>query len=72
MKKVEGLKRFPESGVLDTTYSSSFSVHHITINPNVIYYLLEDDAIVVIAIIHVKRSPRYVNRVLKAFLEHYE
>ena len=73
MKKVESLKQFPESGVLDTAYSSpSFSVHHITLNPNVIYYLLEKDTIVVMSLIHVKRSPRYVNRLLKAFLEQYE
>ncbi len=73
VKKVEGLTRFPESGVLDAAYSSSsFSVHHITLNPNVVYYLLEKDAIVVMAIIHVKRSPRYVNKLLKTFLEHYE
>ncbi len=42
------------------------------LNPNVIYYLLEKDTIVVMSLIHVKRSPRYVNRLLKAFLEQYE
>lgn len=73
MKKVEGLKRFPESGVLDQAYSSeSFSVHHITLAPNVIYYLLEKDAIVVMAVVHTKRSPQYVNKLLRDFLDHYE
>lgn len=72
IKKVEELSKFPESGILDKSYSTpSFSVHHVTLVPNVIYYLLEDDAIVVMTILHVKRSPRYVNKALKSFIEHF-
>ena len=73
VKKVEGLRLFPESGALDRSYSSAdFSVHHVTLVPNVIYYLLEKDCIVIMTVVHVKRSPRYINNVLKNFLEHYE
>ena len=73
VRKVEGLRAFPTSGVLDRLYASSaFSVHHVTVAPNVIYYLLEDDAVVVMSIIHMKRSPEYVNKVLRNFVEYYE
>ncbi len=72
VERVERLRVFPTSGVLDRLYSSSiYTVHHVTLTPNVIYYLLEDDAIVVISIIHVKRSTRFVNKVLRNFLENY-
>lgn len=73
VRKVDRLKKFPESGVLDKAYSSTaYTIHHITLNPNVIYYLLEDDVIVVMTIVHAKRSPRYINKRLKNFLEHYD
>lgn len=73
VQRVNRLKNFPESGVLDKPYSSKiYSVHHVTINPNIIYYLLEDNAIVIMTIVHVKRSPNYINNRLKTFLEHYE
>lgn len=72
-EKVSRLKLFPESGVLDRKLSSlDFSVHHLIVEPNVIYYLLETDRIVVMTILHTKRSTRFVNSVLKRFLEHYE
>lgn len=73
VSKVEGLRRFPESGVLDKPYSSpEFSVRHFTLAPSVIYYLLEKDSIVVMTVVHVKRSPSYINKVLRNFLEHHE
>ena len=72
-EKVSRLKLFPESGVLDRKLSSlDFSVHHLIVEPNVIYYLLETDRIVVMTILHTKRSTRFVNSVLHRFLEHYE
>ena len=72
-EKVNGLKTFPESGILDRMLSTeSYSVHRLIVDPNVIYYLLEDDCIVVMTIVHTRRSPKFVNSVLKRFLEHYE
>lgn len=72
-KKVNGLKTFPESGILDRRLSTeSYSVHRLIVDPNVIYYLLEADSIVVMTIVHTRRSTRFVNSVLKRFLEHYE
>lgn len=72
-KKVENLSKFPEQGVLDRKYSTSkYSVHHINVQPNVIYYMLYPDAIVIGVIVHQKQSPQSVNSILKRFLEHYE
>lgn len=54
-EKVSRLKLFPESGVLDRKLSSlDFSVHHLIVEPNVIYYLLETDRFVVMTILHTK------------------
>ncbi len=69
VKKVERLRNFPKIGALDLSYSTStFSVRHVTLPPNVIYYLLEEDTVVIMTIVHVKRSPDYVNKLLKRFL----
>ena len=72
-KKVNALAKFPERGVLDLKYSTSeYTVHHINVDPNVIYYMLYPDVIVIGVIVHQKQSPKTVNSILKRFLEHYE
>ena len=73
VQKVERLRNFPKIGTLDPSYSTSvFSVRHVTLPPNVIYYLLEEDTIVIMTIVHMKRSPDYVNKILKRFLESFD
>ncbi len=72
-KKANALAKFPESGVLDRKYSTKeYSVHHFTIAPNVVYYMLYPDAVVIGVIVHTKQSPKTVDKILKNFLEHYE
>ncbi len=72
-EKVSGLINFPESGVLDRKYSTEeYTVHHFTLAPNVVYYMLYPDAIVIGVIVHTKQSPKTVDKILKKFLEHYE
>lgn len=51
--------------------SRHFSVHHLTLKPNVVYYLLEEDHLVVMAIFHSKQSPETMRSILKRFLENY-
>ena len=71
--KVHGLLLFPESGILDRKYSTSeYTVHHLNIDPNVIYYMLYPDAIVVGVVVHQKMSPSRIDDILKRFLEHYQ
>ncbi len=72
-KKVNGLRNFPESGVLDRKYSTQeYTVHHMTLDPNVIYYMLYSDVLVVAVIVHKSQSPKTVDKILRNFLEHYE
>ena len=72
-KKVNALAKFPERGVLDRKYSTpDYTVHHINVDPNVIYYMVYPDAIVIGVIVHQKQSPKTVDAILKRFLEHYE
>lgn len=72
IKRMNRQLLFPESGVFDREYSSEdFFVHHINLYPNVIYYLLEDEHLVVMAIFHNKQSQETMRAVLKRFLETY-
>lgn len=72
-KKANALAMFPEQGVLEREYSTSeYTVHHINVDPNVIYYMVYPDAIVIGVIVHQKQSPKTVNSILRRFLEHYE
>lgn len=72
-KKANDLVKFPEQGVLERQYSTEeYTVHHVNVDPNVIYYMVYPDAIVIGVIVHKSRSPRTVKSILKRFLEHYE
>lgn len=72
-KKANALVKFPEQGVLERKYSTEeYTVHHINVDPNVIYYMVYPDAVVIGIIVHKSRSHRTVNSILKRFLEHYE
>ena len=58
-KRVNVLADFPEIGLLDRKYSTKeYSVRHFTIEPNVVYYMLYPDTIVIAAIAHTKQSPQ--------------
>ena len=71
--KANGLLLFPESGILDRKYSTNeYTVHHLNVDSNVIYYMLFPDAIVIGVVVHQKMSPRRIDAILKRFLEHYE
>ena len=52
-KKVNALVKFPEQGVLERKYSTAeYTVHHINVDPNVIYYMVYPDAVVIGIIVH--------------------
>ena len=71
--KVERLSSYPSSGIKDKKFSTTlYTVRHLTIAPNIIYYLCYPDAIVIAAIVHTKQSPRTINSILRSFLESYE
>ncbi len=72
VEMVESLRDNPGKGVQDVSLSTKdYTIRHITKNPNVVYYLQEKDAVVVMTIIHMKRSPGYVNRVLKDYVARF-
>ena len=72
-KKVGSLRNFPESGVLDRKYSTGeYEVRHFTLDPNVLYYMVYPDAVVIGVIVHKSQSPKTVDKILRNFLEHYE
>lgn len=67
-EKANALLNFPEQGTLDRKYSTpEYTVHHVNVDPNVIYYMVYPDAIVIGVIVHQKQSPKTVNEVLKHF-----
>lgn len=58
VKKVNGLYVFPESGSFDKKYSTdSYTVRHLTIHPNVVYYIQFANQITIMAVAHEKQSP---------------
>lgn len=72
VKKVNGLYVFPESGSFDKKYSTdSYTVRHLTIHPNVVYYIQFANQITIMAVAHEKQSPQTVSSMITRFIEHH-
>lgn len=72
LDKVDVLKICPGLGVLDKKFSTPMvKVRHLNVGPNVVYYLLDQDEVVVIAVMHFKQSPVTVNRTIRYVLGQY-
>ena len=71
-KRIDGLKPFPESGIYDSDLSDDeFVVRHLQIFPNIAYYVLVDEKIIVVALVHSKQSVKTIARLVKMALEQY-
>lgn len=74
LTKVDSLSRHPQSGNFDSKYSDrkkGYEVRHVTLYPNVVYYLLVEDKIIISAIVHSKQSPDTIRNVILRFLTKY-
>lgn len=71
-KKVDGLYRFPESGSYDKKYSSEFyTVRHLILHPNLVYYIQEENRITIMAVVHERQSPKTISDMILRFVEHH-
>ena len=71
-EKVGRLLLFPESGSYDKHLSTDvYVVRHITLRPNVVYYIVVNEKITIMAIAHEKQSPQTISSMIFRFLEHY-
>ena len=72
LTKVAALGSCPDIGVWDIKFSTvQTKVRHLNIGPNVVYYLVDQDEVVVISVMHYKQSPVTVNRTIRYVLEQY-
>lgn len=51
---------------------SGYGYTPLLLAPNRVYYLIDGEQIVIMGIIHVKRSPQAVTSMIKRFLEEYD
>lgn len=72
LDKVDALRACPKRSVWDKKFSTSLvKVRHLNIGPTVLYYLLDQEEVVVIAVMHCKQSPATVNRTIRYVLDNY-
>lgn len=84
IKAKRGWKQFGQTwaqysthGIYDARYTSWVSgqdmvIRHLLLAPNRVYYLIDGEQIVIMGIVHVKRSPQAVTSMIKRFLEEYD
>ena len=62
-------------GIIDSDFSTLFNnitVRHLKLSPNVIYYLIDENRIVIAAMLHSKQSPETVRKTISEFLKQYK
>ena len=68
--KIIRLSHFPESGIFDRTMSDDkYTMRHIILDPNVIYYLLTDNVMIIITIAHIKQSRNMIKNSLEQYMK---
>ena len=77
LEKTDELAQYSTHGIYDARYTSWVSgqdmvIRHLLLVPNRVYYLIDGEQIVIIGIVHVKRSPQAVTSMIKRFLEEYD
>ena len=73
--KVNLLAKHPYIGIIDSDFSTLFNnitVRHLKLSPNVIYYLIDENRIVIAAMLHSKQSPETVRKTFSEFLKQYK
>ena len=73
----EQLEHFPGIGVKDfdlepTEFGSSAEVRHLILYPNIVYYLIDGDEVVIIAVLHAQQSRETVRKIVASFIEKYK
>ena len=69
---VNSLLRNPNRGILDSDLSDSqFTVRHLQLFHNVLYYVVKGDSIIISAVMHYKQSPQTVYKTVMQSLERY-
>ena len=69
------LAKHPYIGIIDSNFSTLFNnitVRHLKLSPNVIYYLIDENRIVIAAMLHSKQSPETVRKTISEFLKQYK
>ena len=67
------LRVFPESGVQDMKYSTmEYSIRHVVVGSNVLYYMVYSDAVVIGTIVHSRQAPKTIDKILTRFLTQYQ
>lgn len=72
VKKVIACMYFQKVVLFDKKYSTdSYTVRHLTIHPNVVYYIQFANQITIMAVAHEKQSPQTVSSMITRFIEHH-
>lgn len=71
LDKLNWVKKHPESGILGEKFSTdNITIRHINVGPNLLFYFIDHENIVVIAIMHSKQSPVTINQTIDNLLSH--
>lgn len=70
---IDSLVFFPRIGMKDCRFSTSkIEIRYIVNTPNIVYYGIIENTIIVISIFDTRRSPDTIYALVQDFIEHYK
>ena len=66
LSKINKLADYPEIGVPDFELSRyrGVTVRHLVMPPNLVYYMIDKDVVVIVVVVHSKQSPQTIRKLV--------
>ena len=72
MDDTDSLGKYPTKGIYDKKFSKkSIEVRHLNIGPNMVYYLIDENEVVILAVMHYRQSVNTINRAIRYAIGKY-
>lgn len=75
ISKVNQLIKFPQIGIPDFNFFSAvgeLEVRYLILSPNIVYYLIDGNEVVVVAVLHSRQSLETIHKIITNFLKDYK
>ena len=72
LNDTDTLGKYPTKGIYDKKFSKNgIEVRHLNTGPNMIYYLIDENEVVILAVMHYRQSVNTINRAIRYAIGKY-
>ena len=72
LNDTDTLGKYPTKGIYDKKFSKNgIEVRHLNTGPNMVYYLIDENEVVILAVMHYRQSVNTINRAIRYAIGKY-